>query len=64
LGLTKEDETIIVPRIEKEKLIGWRQLHLSRRSPELQLLQAVRDEAHRFAQRYYQLKHHGKLLAQ
>jgi excinuclease ABC subunit C len=53
LGLTKEDETIIVPRIEKEKLVGWRHLHLSRRSPELQLLQAVRDEAHRFAQRYY-----------
>ncbi len=64
LGLTKENETIIVPRIEKERLVGWRQLHLSRRSPELQLLQAIRDEAHRFAQRYYQHRHRHKLLAQ
>ncbi len=57
LGLTKEDETIVIPRIEKEKISGWRHLHLSRRSPELQILQAVRDEAHRFAQRYYQNLH-------
>ncbi len=63
LGLTKEDETMVIPRIEKEKITGWRHLHLSRRSPELQILQAVRDEAHRFAQKYYQLRHGQRLLA-
>lgn len=61
LGLTKEEETIVIPRIEKEKIISWKSLRLSRRSPELQLLQRVRDESHRFAQRYYTFLHSKKL---
>lgn len=62
LGLTKEDEIIVIPRIEKERITKWKLLGLSRRSPELQLLQAVRDEAHRFAQKYYQRRHRQILL--
>ena len=46
-----------------EKIIGWQTIRLSRRAPELQLLQAVRDEAHRFAQRYHH-KLIGKNLSQ
>jgi len=61
LGLTKEDETIVIPKIEKE-ICGWKQLRLSRHSPELQLLQQVRDEAHRFAQNYYKFKHKKSFL--
>ena len=62
LGLTKEDEVIVIPRIEKERITQWKLLRLSRRSPELQLLQAIRDEAHRFAQKYYQRRHRQNLL--
>jgi excinuclease ABC subunit C len=53
LGLAKELETIIVPKILGNKIAGWKSLNLSANSPVLQLLQAIRDESHRFAQRYY-----------
>jgi len=62
LGLAKQEELIVIPRIEKEKITGWKMLRLSRRHPELQLLQTVRDEAHRFAQRYYKELHSRKTL--
>jgi len=62
LGLTKEFETIIIPKIKQEKIVGWQTIRLARRSPELQLLQAIRDEAHRFAQKYYQKLHQKFLL--
>lgn len=57
LGLTKEFETLVVPKIRKGKISGWQSLRLSRHSPALQLLQAVRDEAHRFSQKYYRSLH-------
>jgi len=57
LGLAKEDETIIVPKIKIDKITGWKSLSLSANSPVLQLLQHVRDESHRFAQRYYRKLH-------
>jgi excinuclease ABC subunit C len=63
LGIAKQVEVIVIPKIEKEKLTGWKMLRLSRHEPELQLLQAVRDEAHRFAQKYYQEFYSKKLLA-
>jgi len=53
LGLAKELETIIVPKILGNKIAGWKALNLSANSPVLQFLQAIRDESHRFAQRYY-----------
>lgn len=53
LGLAKEEEVIVIPRIEKEKIIDWKMLHLSRHDKILQLLQSVRDESHRFAKKYY-----------
>jgi len=55
LGLTKELETIVIPEIKIDKIIGWKKLNLSTNSPALQLLQHSRDEAHRFAQRYYKI---------
>lgn len=57
LGLTKERETIILPKIHQGKIIGWKSLNLSSASPALQLLQHARDESHRFAQRYYRKLH-------
>jgi len=62
LGLAKQFETIVVPKIEKDKIISWKMLPLSPSSPFLQLLQAIRDESHRFAQRYYKNVHKKKLL--
>lgn len=57
IGLTKEFETLIIPKITSSIIISWQTLRLSRHSPELQLLQAIRDESHRFAQKYYKEKH-------
>lgn len=57
VGLAKKEETIIIPKIEMKKIVGWRAVKYSRRSQILQLLQQVRDEAHRFAQRYYKELH-------
>jgi excinuclease ABC subunit C len=62
VGITKEFETLIIPRIQNEIIIKWNSIRLSRRSPELQLLQSVRDESHRFAQRYYKEQHKRNLM--
>ncbi len=57
LGLAKREEVIVVPRIKKGKISDWKILKLSFRSPSLQLLEQIRDESHRFAQKYYQQLH-------
>ncbi len=62
LGLTKEKETIVVPRIQENRIRAWKKLLYSRSSPALQLLQQLRDESHRFAQRYYKKVHQKKTL--
>ena len=62
LGITKEEELIIIPKIAKQKIIAWKSLRLSRNSPVLQLLQRIRDESHRFAQKYYRSKYTKNLL--
>lgn len=62
LGLAKELETIIIPKIRQNKISGWKSLNLSPNSPALQLLQHARDESHRFAQRYYKKLHQKKTL--
>ena len=48
VGLAKRFEEIIVPEDH-----GFRVIRLSPASPALQLLQHIRDEAHRFAKRYH-----------
>ncbi len=50
VGLAKRFEEIIVPEDH-----GFRVIRLSPSSPALQLVQHVRDEAHRFAKRYHTL---------
>lgn len=61
LGLAKKAETIIIPKITTETIKSWRSLKLARDKAELRLLQAVRDEAHRFARRYYMTLHARKI---
>ena len=61
LGLTKEKETIIVPKIQSGRIKEWKEIKLPRNSKTLQLLQSIRDEAHRFAQSYYKVLHHKKI---
>lgn len=53
LGLVKKKETIVVPLVDKGKIRGWKRLNYSPRNLALKLLQHARDEAHRFAQRYF-----------
>lgn len=62
LGIAKQEEEIVVPKIDGKEITGYKTLRLSRRHPELQLLQAVRDESHRFAQKYYRHLYSKKLL--
>lgn len=50
IGLTKKEETLILPFQN-----AWRNLSLSSDHPALNLVQAVRDEAHRFATSYHKL---------
>lgn len=53
LGLTKEEEILMVPHIKNRSIVSWKRLKLPRNSEALQILQRVRDESHRFAQNYY-----------
>lgn len=62
LGLTKEEETIVIPHIRDRKIQSWKMLRLPRSSPELKLLQHIRDESHRFAQNYYKLSNKKRFL--
>lgn len=63
LGLMKKEETIIIPGITKNKISSWKLLNYSPRSEVRRLLQQVRDESHRFAQKYYKLIHYKKTIA-
>jgi len=49
IGLAKKQETIIIKTGN-----NWVEINLSKNSPSLHLLQNLRDEAHRFANRYRQ----------
>ncbi|MBU2592291.1 GIY-YIG nuclease family protein [Patescibacteria group bacterium] len=55
-GLVKGEEKIIIPRVGKNGKVGYKTLSLAKNSPALKLLQVLRDESHRFAQRYLHQK--------
>lgn len=55
LGLAKEEEKLVIPVIEKSEIVGWKMLPYSKDNPAFHLLMHARDEAHRFAQKYYKL---------
>ena len=54
IGLAKKEEKIVIPQIKHGRIFGWKIITGPREMITLQLLQFARDEAHRFAQRYYQ----------
>jgi len=62
LGLTKEEEILIIPQIRSRSINSWKRLRLARNSEALQVLQHVRDESHRFAQKYYKKIHNKNFL--
>lgn len=62
VGIAKQEEIIVIPKIENDKINSWKMLRLSNRHPGLWLLQLVRDESHRFAQNYYRQLHKKSLL--
>lgn len=51
IGLAKQEEVLVIPRIDQEKIVSWKLV------ASLPILQQARDEAHRFAQRYYKKLH-------
>jgi len=57
LGLAKKEERIYLPKVVKEMIVDWKILKYQSSSLVHQLLQSARDEAHRFAQRYYKKLH-------
>lgn len=57
LGLAKEKESVVIPLIEEDKIKSWKILRKSSQNIGISLLQYARDEAHRFAQRYYKKLH-------
>lgn len=57
LGLAKKEEKIIIPKIIDEEIKAWKTIKYQSSSLVHQLLQSARDEAHRFAQRYYKKLH-------
>jgi excinuclease ABC subunit C len=61
LGLAKREEIIVIPKIEQGKIKSWALVKRSPRSPILQLFQRIRDESHRFAQKYYKTLHRRKI---
>lgn len=63
LGLTKEEEILMVPRIKNRSIVSWKRIKLSRNSEALQILQRVRDESHRFAQNYYKQLHSKRSIS-
>ncbi len=56
LGLAKEEEKIII-----KKGRGYQTISLSNKNPARLLLQAIRDEAHRFAQKYHHYLRKNKI---
>lgn len=61
LGLAKEEETVVIPRVGKKGQVSYKSLSLSKNSPSLKLLQRLRDESHRFAQKYFHKSQRRKL---
>ena len=56
IGLAKKNETIVIKINQMAGLPAeWQEINLPKNSPSLQLLQQLRDEAHRFANRYRKL---------
>jgi len=55
LGLAKKEETIFKPEIKKDMVFSWKEIKLSKASNLLKMLQALRDESHRFAKNYHLL---------
>ena len=53
VGLEKKQETIVVPIIERGKIVSWNKHLLKSSNSLLKLLQHLRDESHRFAKKYH-----------
>lgn len=52
IGIAKKEETLVVPRLETTRR-SYVEVRLPLDSPALQLVQRIRDEAHRFAKKYH-----------
>lgn len=62
IGLAKQHEIIVIPKIHHGQLTGFQNLKLAATDPALKLLQRLRDEAHRFAKKYHTLLRRQNML--
>lgn len=65
IGLAKDPDRIVIPRVGEKAgapaLVDWKIVRLSDDAPALQLLQQVRDEAHRFGKSKHVKRREQKL---
>ncbi|MFH1966938.1 MAG: UvrB/UvrC motif-containing protein [Patescibacteria group bacterium] len=63
VSLAKDPDRIMIPVLDKNRQpITYHELKLPRSHPALQLVQAVRDEAHRFSKQHYIQRRAKKML--
>lgn len=62
IGIAKKKEEVWLPDIPGDKKNKKNPLSISRSSPGLQLIQRVRDEAHRFAHNYQLIRRRKKII--
>lgn len=62
IGLEKKNETMVVPQFENNQILKYKKLNYSPNNQVLSLLKHLRDEAHRFAQRYLHTRESKRIL--
>ncbi|MDO5561413.1 MAG: excinuclease ABC subunit C, partial [bacterium] len=62
IGLAKDPDRVVIPIIEKDKIINWEIASLTSDNLALQLLQQIRDEAHRFGKSRHVRRREKQLL--
>lgn len=62
IGIEKEFETLVIPKLTESGIKSWKKINFARSNTTLQMIQHLRDESHRFAQRYYKKLHTKRLL--
>lgn len=62
VGLAKRLEELIIPTVDKSGNLAFKKVRLKNGSPELSLIQRIRDEAHRFAKAYHVKMRSSKVI--
>lgn len=63
ISIAKDPDRIILPVIKDQKIVSWHELKLPANNPGLQLIQRLRDEAHRFSQKQHKRMRQKAMLS-